>query len=277
MYMQIWTIHFTLIVCGKTIITTKLFNYSLLMKKDIWAVIIFILLYVAINIGFVRATTHRSASIAEQLSFMQTRPQIAQLFFLFIVQELLLLGIFALVFRRWKGRESIVTFFRERFQWKGWILAIKRSVGGVLVYMVFSAFLLGILNYLGITIPGLYGEQMVMTMLQWISLDVRYDYVLLILLAVVIGPLVEELLFRWFVTDTLAKHLGWSGIIIASILFATAHMERGVVLNLTILALFLSYIYRKTGSMRYSLLFHMGINGLAVVALILTKFYPELW
>lgn len=246
------------------------------MKKDIGAVVLFMILYVAVNIGFVRWTTHRSTSIVEQLSFMQTRPQIAQLFFLFIVQELLLLGIFALVFRRRKGRESIVAFFRARFQWKGWILAIKRSVGGVLVYIMGSALLFGALEYLNITIPWLYGEQMVMTMLQWISLEVRYDYLLLILLAVVIGPLVEELLFRWFVTDTLAKHLGWSGIVLASILFATAHMEWGVVINLTILALFLSYIYRKTGSMRYSLIFHMGINGLAVMVLIMSQFYPSL-
>ncbi len=70
------------------------------MKKDIGAVVLFMILYIAVNIGFVRWTTHRSTSIAEQLSFMQKRPQIAQLFFLFIVKELLLHGIFALVFRR---------------------------------------------------------------------------------------------------------------------------------------------------------------------------------
>jgi len=72
------------------------------MKKDFGAVIIFMILYVAINIGFIVATTRWSTSIAEQLAFMQTRPQIVQIFFLFVIQELLLLGIFALVFKWWK-------------------------------------------------------------------------------------------------------------------------------------------------------------------------------
>ena len=117
---------------------------------------------------------------------------------------------------------------------------------------------------------------MVMTMLQAITLEARYDYLLVILLAVVIGPLVEELLFRGFLTDTLAKYRGFGGVLIAALLFAAAHMERGVVFNLAILSVFLGYIYRKTGSLWYSLLFHMAINGLAVVALIISKLYPSL-
>jgi membrane protease YdiL (CAAX protease family) len=63
---------------------------------------------------------------------------------------------------------------------------------------------------------------------------------------------------------------------LAAAIFAVGHFERGVVLNLFLLAVFMGYIYRKTGSMRYSLLFHMVINGMAVMALIMARLYPEL-
>lgn len=249
------------------------------MKKDLLAVVLFIALYAGVNILFLLVTEHGGATIASWMWFVQQRPQLVQLLAFFIVQEILLLGLFALVFRQRKGEgglHAIISFFRERSQRKWWMLAIKRSVGGLIAYIFLSGILLWILEYTGVTIPGMYGEQMVMTVLQSIALEGWIDYLLLFLLAVIVGPIVEELLFRGFLTDTLAKHRGWWGVLLAAIIFAVAHLEWGVVINLTILALFLSYIYRKTWSMRYSLLFHMGINGLAVVALILSQHYPGL-
>ncbi len=235
-------------------------------------------LFAAVNGVFFLTTNNPAiwASIGERLGFMQSRPQAAQIFLLFIVQETLLLAIFLLVFRRWKWRASITQYFRDKFQWKGWWVAVKRSLWGLLVYIFGSAILLSALNYFHIVIPWLFGQQGVMDILEGIPLDTRFDYILLLLLAVVIGPIVEELLFRWFITHTLASNWAWSGVVVAAVLFAVAHMERGVVLNLIVLALFLGYIYRKTGSLRYSLLFHMGINGLAVVAVILANTHPGL-
>ncbi len=234
------------------------------------------ILYLLLNRGFLMIAGDNWAALAGWVSFMHGRPQMMQLFLLFVVQEVVLLFLFALVFKRWKWSWNIWKYFRERFKRKGWWSVFKRSIAGIIVYMFGSAVLLGALQRFGITIPWLFGEEMVMTMLSGITLNARYDYALLILLAVVIGPVVEEVVFRWFVTDRLVAARSGSGLVIASILFSVAHMERGVVINLTILAVFLGYIYRKTDSLRYSLLFHMGINGLAVAALIATKLYPTL-
>lgn len=57
----------------------------------------------------------------------------------------------------------------------------------------------------------------------------------------------------------------------ASILFALAHAEPGVVFNLLLLSLFLGYSYYKTESLRYPWLFHVLINGMAVAVMMTTN------
>ena len=52
-------------------------------------------------------------------------------------------------------------------------------------------------------------------------------------------PLVEELVFRGFITKFLWTHHRRRGVVWAALLFAFVHMEMGVVRNLAILALIL--------------------------------------
>ncbi|USN56003.1 MAG: hypothetical protein H6765_05675 [Candidatus Peribacteria bacterium] len=75
----------------------------------------------------------------------------------------------------------------------------------MLLYFVCNAFLAVFVFELGIEIPGLYGEQLVMTMLEEVPLLVWSDYVLVLLLTGIIGPFVEEIIYRGFVTDILMK------------------------------------------------------------------------
>lgn len=43
---------------------------------------------------------------------------------------------------------------------------------------------------------------------------------------VFIGPLVEEIIYRGFLTKLLAERLSQRGVILAAMIFAVAHMER---------------------------------------------------
>jgi membrane protease YdiL (CAAX protease family) len=200
------------------------------------------------------------------------------LFFLFVLQEVILLYMVYLVYIHiaWYTYPTILSTIRTRWQWKWWGLFWKYVVWWLVCYFVWNAALLWIISILGIEIPGLYGEQMVMTVLSWLEMSGRIEYVLIFLMVAVLWPLVEEILFRWAMTHSFMKQWWIKWVVLASLVFAAIHTERAVVRNLVILSLFLWYMYWKTESMRYSFLFHFFINGLAILALILSSVYPEL-
>lgn len=186
---------------------------------------------------------------------------------LFIVQEVILLCLVVLQFRvyahhvHWK---NIVHFFKEQLHWKWWKLALHVVGWALLMYFVINTILLIIIQMYGIHIPGLFGEQLIVSALSELPLTTWWQKVLLFLGVGIIGPFVEEIMYRGFLTKLLTQAVGARWVIIAAALFALSHMEWGVVRNLFILALLLWYVYHKTQSMRYSFLFHVVINSMAL-------------
>jgi membrane protease YdiL (CAAX protease family) len=117
---------------------------------------------------------------------------------------------------------------------------------------------------------------MVIALLEGLTITARWQWMLVALVVIGIGPLVEECIFRGVVTHSFMQQRGYKGVILAALIFAAVHAERAVVWNLVILSLFLGTIYWKTKSMRYSFLFHVGINSLAFLVLFLSHVYPEM-
>lgn len=203
--------------------------------------------------------------------------QVITLFVLFIVQEIILFYLLYIA-SRFAGGYSFTTLLsvsleRSCRKWRRFFW--KYVIGWLLCYFTINALLLWVISVLGIEIPGLYGEQIVVSVLSWLEMSGRVEYAILFTMVAIVGPLVEEVLFRGFMTHSFMKEWKFKWVILASLVFAAVHTEWAVVRNLVILSLFLGYIYWKTESIWYSFLFHVIINGFAVLALIIASMYPE--
>jgi hypothetical protein len=86
--------------------------------------------------------------------------------------------------------------------------------------------------------------------------------------AVVVAPLLEEVVFRGLVQTSLLSALGkerrWLIVALASILFAVTHLGAAIwqsLAALTVLSLILGFLYERTGSLWPSILCHAGFNA----------------
>jgi len=92
--------------------------------------------------------------------------------------------------------------------------------------------------------------------------------VLIVFLAVVIAPVVEEMLFRGMIQTTLRSYVGrpWPAIIVTSALFASIHENPTHWPALFALAMGLGYSYEKSGSLFRPIFMHALFNGITIVA-----------
>ena len=104
------------------------------------------------------------------------------------------------------------------------------------------------------------------------------DAYLLAILAVSIGPLMEELFFRGFLYSVLARRwgAGW-GIFLAAVPFALLHLQQygyawGVVLVIFLVGVVCGVVRAATRSVGASFLVHAGYNGTQMlIALVVTQ------
>src|SRR5205085_2022064 len=83
---------------------------------------------------------------------------------------------------------------------------------------------------------------------------------------VLIGPLVEELLFRGALFGPLAKRHPLSTVIVASAgMFAFVHLEPRIIPPIFLLGLAMGGLRAMSGSLLPSLLFHFAFNGTELV------------
>jgi uncharacterized protein len=85
---------------------------------------------------------------------------------------------------------------------------------------------------------------------------------------VVVGPIVEELLFRGYLQTALSKRMKpWLAIVLASCAFAAIHLQPAAFPMLALIGGVFGFLYFRTGSLRVSMVLHMLNNGLAFAAL----------
>ena len=86
---------------------------------------------------------------------------------------------------------------------------------------------------------------------------------------VVIGPIVEEMLFRGYLQTALSKRMKpWLAIVLASCAFAAIHLQPAAFPMLALVGGVFGFLYHRTGSLRVSMALHMLNNGLAFAALL---------
>ena len=90
---------------------------------------------------------------------------------------------------------------------------------------------------------------------------------LFVLVAVVMAPLFEEIVFRGFLFRGFANSWGWVwGALASSAVFGLAHLQLDVFLPLAALGFALAWAYRQTGSLWTCITMHGLFNLIAVVA-----------
>jgi membrane protease YdiL (CAAX protease family) len=95
--------------------------------------------------------------------------------------------------------------------------------------------------------------------------------VLFILVAVVMAPVFEEIVFRGFLFRGFANSWGWLwGALASSAVFGLAHLQLDVFVPLAALGFALAWVYKRTGSLWTCIAMHALFNGVAVLAWALT-------
>lgn len=92
--------------------------------------------------------------------------------------------------------------------------------------------------------------------------------VLMIVLAVVVAPVVEEMLFRGLFQTMIRSYVlrPWPAIAITSVLFAAIHANPEHWPALFLLAMGLGYSYEKSGSLLRPIFMHAMFNGITILA-----------
>lgn len=92
------------------------------------------------------------------------------------------------------------------------------------------------------------------------------EKLLLILLAIVMAPLAEEFIFRGYIFGVARQYIGrWPAILLNSLVFAFIHGHIPAFLGLCVLAIFLTLVYERTGSLWAPILLHAFFNTVTII------------
>ena len=94
----------------------------------------------------------------------------------------------------------------------------------------------------------------------------------IIVSAVIVAPIVEEIFFRGFVFNILKKHAGILPAALAcGLFFGAVHISLVQCIILTVFGIVQCFLYEHTRSILYPILLHMLFNGISMTALILFR------
>jgi membrane protease YdiL (CAAX protease family) len=87
-----------------------------------------------------------------------------------------------------------------------------------------------------------------------------------------VGPLVEELIFRGLVTAAFRQRFGGAATAaITAAIFSLAHFIPAVMPAIFLLGLALAYVYERVGSTAPGIIVHCVYNGIALTTALLTQ------
>ena len=91
---------------------------------------------------------------------------------------------------------------------------------------------------------------------------------IIFIFAVVIGPIVEEIIFRRVLIDRMSVFGEHIAIIFSSVAFGLMHQNLYQFFYATMIGLILGYVYTVTGNVKYTILLHILINFIGSIAVI---------
>lgn len=130
-------------------------------------------------------------------------------------------------------------------------------------YFVIMGVILVNSAYHRVSLPGIGEQEMHIPMFGQHMAGV----IVLGIVAIIIAPITEELLFRGYVHSTLRSYYGpMITILLTSVVFALTHFEFEVMIPLFILGFILSTLREHTGSIYPGIAFHMLNNSVTLIA-----------
>ncbi len=100
---------------------------------------------------------------------------------------------------------------------------------------------------------------------------------IIILVVVIIGPIVEEVIFRRAVIDRLSPFGEMSAVITSAVIFGVMHGNFYQIVYTTAVGLILGYLYIKTRRLRYTVALHIGFNFIgSVIPMAMQKFLANM-
>src|SRR5699024_5518915 len=95
-----------------------------------------------------------------------------------------------------------------------------------------------------------------------------------LLLPAILGPIIEELVFRKVIFGSLRNRMGvHASAVVAALIFAVVHMDLEHTLIYFVMGLVFTFLYVKTNRIIVPIIAHMSMNTMAVVAQMLIN--PE--
>ncbi len=183
---------------------------------------------------------------------------------LYVIMFAILIGLPWLAFG-WRAGLKLLGIQRS-LEWKD----IGLALSGVVLYFMFAIVVMWLV---GILVPQVDISQAQDT---GIAAPFGYERILVFFLFVVIGPFMEELIFRGYLYGVLRKN-GVSFIlttIIVSILFGAAHGQWNVGINVAVLSVMMCIGREITGTIWPGVLMHMLKNGIAFYLLFVIQSVP---
>lgn len=92
------------------------------------------------------------------------------------------------------------------------------------------------------------------------------DYLMIFISVVIVAPIVEELMYRFILNNSLKEYGKLSSLIVSSFLFGIVHCQFYQIMPAMAAGIVLSLIYFKTNDIRYSIIVHI-LNNLTATLL----------
>ncbi len=135
------------------------------------------------------------------------------------------------------------------------------GIGKLAGFFVFSMGILYAGNLVGVMLMGvagiIKGEPIANDMQEMIT---SMNPGAILLSAVIVAPVMEELVFRKFLLDRIAGYGHWTAMLVSGVIFGIAHGNFYQFFYAFGLGMVFAYIYLHTGKIRYTIGFHMIIN-----------------
>jgi membrane protease YdiL (CAAX protease family) len=140
----------------------------------------------------------------------------------------------------------------KRFLIIGTVSCIGVGIVSSMIYLAYSS----IAKYYGITIPQ-----------PDFSFPSQKEYLILFLMYVcLIGPVLEEIIFRGFILKSMQKYGNFTAILVSSILFSMFHLNLVQFINPVLVGILLAFIAIKSNSIFPSMIAHIFNNTMAFAA-----------
>ncbi|UOQ49093.1 CPBP family intramembrane metalloprotease [Gracilibacillus caseinilyticus] len=160
----------------------------------------------------------------------------------------------------------VVSFIILKGEMKEFFDLEHKRIGNIILWSVLGFFLVMIGQYASILIETFVfgikpGSENTMDLM-----NVARQMPIFIIIISVLGPILEELVFRKAIFGTLYKKMNFFfAAIISGLIFATVHMDFSHLLTYTAIGMIFAFLYVETKRIIVPIIAHMSINTFAVI------------